>query len=166
MSRPELTIKEAAEATQTHRRTITRRLEAGKLPNAYKDDSGEWRIPVTDLEASGLRLYAPAGPNELPQAMPYGTPQGIASSEVVAEAGELSELKAELSEWRRRAEVAEAVARERELALEDARLALRALTAGPAVQSPPVEAGEVPQTSAKASAGPFRTSWWRRFPKK
>ena len=119
MNRPALTVTEAAEAAGVHRRTIARRLEAGRLPNAYKDSAGEWRVPVADLEASGLRLYAPSGPD----------PEPVTSLPDEAEA--LAEVKAELDEWRRRAEVAEALAAERERALERADLALRALTAGP-----------------------------------
>ena len=56
------------------------------------------------------------------------------------ESDELAKLRADNAELRRRAEVAEAVADERGRALDDARLALRALTAGP----DPVSAAETP----------------------
>ena len=50
------------------------------------------------------------------------------------EPAELDKPKAENVELRKRAEIAEAVAQEREKALEDTRPALRALSAGKAVK--------------------------------
>jgi len=143
MNRPALTVAEAAEAAGVHRRTITRRIDANRLPNAYKNSTGEWRVPIADLEASGLRLYAPAGPDPEPAStLPH---DGI----------EVDELKAEVAEWRRRAEVAEALAAERERALERADLALRALSAGP-------QQGEHQADEPRPATSSTRRWRWRR----
>ena len=102
------------------------------FPNSYRSASraqSPWLIPVTDLIAAGLTPGKPAPPEEPPgPAEPSPT--------------ELDALKAENVELRKRAEIAEAVAEEREKALEDTRLALRALSAGEAVKD--------------------RKRWWRR----
>jgi hypothetical protein len=63
--RPEFTIKQAAEACQVSPKTIRRRLDSDKFPNAHRlDDStgSPWLIPVTDLIASGLTPGKPAAP--------------------------------------------------------------------------------------------------------
>ena len=112
--RPMLTFSEAAHAASVDRRTIRRWKDGGKLPNAVMVE-GVWRVPVEDLLAAGAQLHAPTPPDE-----PDPTPPP----------DELERLRAEVAEYRRRAEVAEAVAEERGAALDDARLALRALTAG------------------------------------
>lgn len=96
-----LTAAEVAEITGKSRRTIGRMLNAGRLPGAELTAQG-WRIPRTalaDLDAE----------------------QATAST---AAPDPLTELRAELADWRRRAEVAEAVAAERADALADARAAL------------------------------------------
>ena len=107
-----LTFSEAAIACGCDRRTIRRWKDSGKLPNAVLVD-GVWRVPVDDLLAAGATLHAPSPPDPIPVAP-----------------DELERLRTEVAEYRRRAEVAEAVAAERAAALDDARLALRALTAG------------------------------------
>jgi excisionase family DNA binding protein len=94
-----LTAAEAAEITGKSRRTIGRLLAAGRLPGAERTAQG-WRIPRDALDNLDT-VPAPA-----------------------AEAAPLADLRAELEAWRRRAEVAEAVAAERAEALADARSAL------------------------------------------
>jgi hypothetical protein len=131
-SRPELTASEAAKATGVDRRTIGRRLKNDDFPNAHKVD-GSWRIPVTDLLGAGLQVHAPTPPDTPP------TPP---------DPDEVARLTAENAELRHRAEMAEAVAAERAEALADARLALRALTAG------------TPDTDTTSPAR--RPRWWRR----
>ena len=54
LTRPELTVSEAARACSVDRRTIGRRLRADAFPNAHKLEDGTWRIPVPDLIAAGL----------------------------------------------------------------------------------------------------------------
>ena len=50
---PELTIAEVAERLRVHRNTVTRYLEGGKLPGAYRlaGGTGPWRIPTSAVEA-------------------------------------------------------------------------------------------------------------------
>jgi hypothetical protein len=137
--RPELTVTEAAKAAGVDRRTIRRRLDAGDFPNARRDDgkqgpdTGPWLLPVEDLLGAGLTLHAPTEPDEL---TPADTPD---PSEVEA-------LRAEVVELRTRAQVAEAVAAERDrviAAKDDDLRSLRAvLMAGPAV--PAATASESP----------------------
>ena len=136
-----LTIRQASEACRVHRRTIMRRLEAGTLPNARRGAAGEWRIPVTDLIAAGLKP-SPHGSADK-QLRPDEAGQVQRRNDMKADAIDsiaLNEMAAEVADWRRRAEVAEAIAAERGHALEDARLALRALTAGEN-HAGPVESG-------------------------
>jgi len=104
-----LTITEAADAAGKSR-SIGRLLDAGRLDGAEKDDAGTWRIPVDSLIAVGLTLHAPTPPDATP------TPE-------TPPADTLDALRAELADWRRRAEVAEAIAAER-AALDDVRTAL------------------------------------------
>ena len=112
-----LTITEAAEATGRSRRTIGRMLDAGQLEGAHREgDGGSWRIPVEALLAAGLALHAPEQPEPAPPTPARPSPVGTPVDDV--------ELRAELTEWRRRAEVAEAIAAERADALDDLRTAL------------------------------------------
>ncbi len=112
-----LTITEAAEATGRSRRTIGRMLDAGQLEDVHREgDGGSWRIPVEALLAAGLALHAPEQPEPAPPTPARPSPVGTPTDDV--------ELRAELAEWQRRAEVAEAVAAERADALDDLRTAL------------------------------------------
>ena len=129
--RPVFTLKEAAEACQVSLKTIRRRRDKGDFPNSYRSASraqSPWLIPVTDLIAAGLTPGKPAPPEEPPgPAEPSPT--------------ELDALKAENAELRKRAEIAEAVAEEREKALEDTRLALRAIAADLNAENVPTARG-------------------------
>lgn len=63
--RPEFTIKEAAEACQVSVKTIRRRLDGDKFPNAHRLDDGPgspWLIPLDDLIAAGLTPGKPTAP--------------------------------------------------------------------------------------------------------
>jgi excisionase family DNA binding protein len=146
-TRPVLTITEAAQAAGVDRRTVRRRLDAGELPNAWREDGdeGPWRIPVEDLMAAGLRLHAPTPPS---------APQDTARGSVPPPAP--VRTPDELSQWRERALVAEAVAAERERTITGLELALRALGPGPTV---PAVDDEAPPAMAAAP----RPSWWRRL---
>lgn len=146
-TRPTFTVRTAAEATGKSRRTIGRMLEAGELEGATKDEeSGAWSIPTEALLGAGLRLHAPSPPDAV----------GDDADEDKAAQDDRAELLAELADWRRRAEVAEAIADERAASLSDMRTALelanRMLPAGPSV--PQAEAAEA------APAKP-RRKWWQ-----
>ncbi len=114
VSRPELTLTDAAAACGVSRDTIDRRRKAGDFPGARMAD-GRWVIPTDDLLAAGLRLHAPAA--EVPP---------VAPDEVEQLRGQLAAARAEADRWR-------AVAEERDRAVSLAELALRAL---PAPQAP------------------------------
>lgn len=139
--RPTLTVRQAAKATRVSMRTIRRRLSAGEFPNATQDTSDRlmpWRIPVDDLLAAGMTLYAPTPADEDEPAPQVQHEQR----------DELDVLRAEVAEWRRRAEVAEAIADERAARIEDLGVALRALAAGSPIED--------------EDAGQRRRRWGRR----
>lgn len=54
----------AAAACGVSRATISRRLSAGEIAGAEKDDMGAWVIPVSGLLAAGLHPGRPAPPDE------------------------------------------------------------------------------------------------------
>jgi hypothetical protein len=105
---PDVTVLQAAAIADVGPSTIRRRLsEAGHpdLPHAYKDDSGRWLIPLHDLRA----VFAVAA----------STPGTPAAPGLRSRSGaDRSAADGELTDARRRVEVAEATAAEarRELA--------------------------------------------------
>lgn len=56
------TLREVAELCGISRQTARRYLDEGgrpgRFPNAYRDESGAWRIPIPDLIGAGLSLKA------------------------------------------------------------------------------------------------------------
>ena len=144
--RPSLTVTEAADATGKSRRTLGRLLDAGRLDGAHRDDVGTWRIPVDALLAVGLHLHAPSPPADAPDDVAPIT--STSTPPPPAPTDELAAVRAELADWRRRAEVAEAIATERAAALDDARAALRMLTAAPPTITP--------------TTPPEPRRWWRK----
>lgn len=141
--RPELSITEAAHAAGKSRKTIGRMLDAGELEGAYREgdgDGGPSCIPVEALLAAGLNLHPPEPPEPAEPTPARPSPVGTPTDDV--------ELRAELAEWQRRAEVAEAVAAERADALDDLRTALalaqRMLGTSAPVDSPTPSADQPP----------------------
>lgn len=65
MARVEFSLADAVRVTGRSKSTLMRAVKAGKLPNAYKDISGAWRLPVEDLIAAGY----PPTPPEAPQSV-------------------------------------------------------------------------------------------------
>lgn len=120
-SRLKWTLTQAAEQCSVSRSTIRRYRESGKFPNAEKI-GGQWRIPVTDLIAAGLRPGKPAPPEELPteQAHP-------GQSKSTEHDKELEDLRTQLRIEQAQRKAAEQIAAERESALEDMRRAMRML---------------------------------------
>lgn len=129
-ARPTFTITDAATSCSVSRKTITRKLPELANHGAAKDDDGVWRIPVEALLAVGLHPG-----RSLPEAVPVaGRPAPAAP--IPTRNPEQDTVTISRDRWddvRIRLARAEAEAAERALALADARLALRALTAGPAV---------------------------------
>jgi hypothetical protein len=115
-----LTISEAARACSIHRNTVRRHLDSGDFPGAYQQErTHSWYIPVSDLEMAGLRpnRYV-AEPKEM------DVPQGDEEAALLEERRSLLSRQAELS---KRAEIAEAIGRERIERLEELQIALTVL---------------------------------------
>jgi len=136
-----LTRKQAAEACRVSLRTVSRWLVAGQLSGAYQDANDVWHIPVTAV--------VPHLPKKAPGEK---TPKPTALDEV-------AELRAQVADLLRRAEVAEAIAKERGESLADARLALRALTAGDHSDARPHD-DDAPRRDDREHVS--RRRWWSR----
>ena len=153
--RPQFSITDAAVACAVSRKTITRKLADLAEHGAAKDDDGVWRIPVEALLAVGLHPGRSVPERPMPDRPAPTTSQGAApSGPPSAPTRGLDMISVPRDRWddlRIRLARAEAQAAERELALADARLALRALTAGPA-SSGPTNASPVPVASSPTPA--------------
>lgn len=123
--RPALSLSQAAKATGKHRNTIRNALVGDRFPNAYRDGAGSWRIPAGDLLAAGFTLYAPSAPDAV-GAEPATSTSSTAST---GSTDELERLREEVRELRRRMELAEAIAAERERIVERLLAVLPALPA-------------------------------------
>lgn len=171
-NRPTFTITEAAAACAVSRKTITRKLVELADAGAAKDADGFWRIPVEALLSVGLhpgRSLPPATREPASPVLDLRPKPSVASAPVVKNPPEATEdvVTIRRDRWddiRIRLARAEAESVERGRALDDARLALRALTAGPAPlhvangSIPPVEptpgpAAAVPATSESGAPG-------------
>lgn len=154
--RPSFTITDAATACAVSRKTITRKLADLAVHGAAKDEDGVWRIPVEALLAVGLHpgRSLPSTPRPATSAVPAASPTAPRAPEPQAP-DMVSIPRDRWDDLRIRLARAEAEASERALALADARLALRALTAGPtavaAVSAAPPTAA--PTSTAATSAG-------------
>jgi len=148
------TAAQAATVCQVSLRTVQRKTSQLEAAGAWKDATGQWCIPVEAMRAAGLSPGRPAPPdkrgdNSLRQhANPdkgsgnslrqHPTPDVV--SQLRAEVAALRLQAIEVAEWRRRAEVAEAQAAERERTIQAQAQALRMLEAAPRTESaqPPV----------------------------
>lgn len=144
--RPSFTITEAATACAVSRKTITRKLAELAEVGAAKDADGIWRIPVEALLSVGLhpgRSVVTGSPRREPVVDLRATaPRPAVEAPPLADT--VTVPRDRWDDLRIRLARAEAESVERGRALEDARLALRALTAGPSVQTPAaVPAAEV-----------------------
>jgi DeoR/GlpR family transcriptional regulator of sugar metabolism len=117
-SQQTFTLNGAAKLTGYSLPTIRRRLDALQKAGATQQD-GVWVIPLSALHTAGLmvKLDSNETPNDTGQSLVARTPN------------EIDALRAQLAEALQRAAVAEAVASEREKALERADLAMRMLEA-------------------------------------
>ncbi len=156
-TRPTFTITDAAAACSVSRKTITRKLSDLSDHGAAKDDDGVWRIPVEALLAVGLHpgrsvpdvTSVPARP-----APPAAPAPPIEAETVTIPRDRWDDLRIRLAR-------AEAEANERAAALADARLALRALTAGPSgsVFAPtPATRAPVPMVPAPEQQAPVTST--------
>jgi hypothetical protein len=144
-----LTLADAARATGVDRRVLRQRIEGGGFPGAFRQPTtrgtgtGPWLIPIADLVASGMNVDDSTAVRRVPRANGED---------------EIERLRAELAHERELRLIAEAVAEERSAALEDARLALRAIAeAGAASASP----GETEAAYEEESRPRPRGNWLR-----
>ncbi|MBC2879786.1 MULTISPECIES: hypothetical protein [Streptomyces] len=167
-TRPALTQREVVNSTDIPLTTLRRWRAQERFPNAYKDSSGTWRIPLGDLLDAGIRLHAPAPPDPghqeaTAEATAAGAPgHGGQDDDVAALRAETLRLEAELriAEAERAQALAEARADhlERELAARDTHIGdlqrmLQALTPAPERAAIPQPAAPAhPPTTAPAAA--------------
>jgi hypothetical protein len=119
-ARAALTISEAAQACNVHRNTVRRHLDRGDFPGAYQEErTHSWYIPVPDLEAAGLR------PNRF--AAKTKSTDVTREEEGAALLEERRSLLSRQAELSKRAEIAEAIGRERIERLEELQIALSVL---------------------------------------
>ncbi|WP_232300269.1 hypothetical protein, partial [Kocuria salsicia] len=158
------TMKEAADVAGVSVSTLRRRRAELEGAGATITSAG-WQVPMTALIAVGL-IHG-EGFHTAPQARP-STPSAQSPDEAKSTGRLLErvrELEAEVQEWRRRAEVAEARAEERRRALdalqianETERIALRMLTGQsshtPQAPTAPEPARARPAEEPEASPGP------------
>ena len=138
-ARPQFTITDAAASCAVSRKTITRKLADLAEHGAAKDADGVWRIPVEALLAVGLHPGRSLATSVRPSAGARSTTPPPAAGSAVAATTEREMVTIPRDRWddvRIRLARAEAEASERALALADARLALRALTAAPHAPEP------------------------------
>ena len=130
------TAAQAATVCQVSLRTVQRKTPQLEAAGAWKDATGQWRIPVDAMRAVGLSPGRPAAPDkegDKPLRQPATTPDTV------------SQLRAEVAQWRRRAEIAEAQAAERERIIETQQMALRMLNAPTTGAAVPERSPAVPQ---------------------
>lgn len=163
--RPSWTLSEAAERTGVSRSTMRRHREGGKLPNAYKDTDGLWRVPLEDLLAVGLTPIDPtlSAPVEQAPEQVTSTDEGLAVR--------VRELESQLAVERERVAGLERIAAAAETNAADLRMALRMLESGRAepVQEQPVALSpELPASSnseltdvVQQAHQPARKRWWQ-----
>lgn len=146
--RPVFTAADAARRCGVARSTLTRRLHAGEIPGAAKDDDGAWRVPLAGLLAAGLVPDAhrpPADADDDPAPV-LDAAARIAAAE---HAAAIARLEGELLAERARREAAETLAAERAARVADLQNALRMIEPP---RTPPELAPESPDTAVQAPA--------------
>lgn len=123
---PFWSASEAARRCGIGRATMTRKLQAGEITGATRNDDGHWQVPLTGLLAAGLRPDRPALPEDDHQ---HGEDDVGKTGDDVTAAVELAELRGQLALERARREAAEQLAAERAARIDDLRHVLRALEA-------------------------------------
>lgn len=143
-SRQSWTITESAQRCGVSKSTVRRYRESDRFPNAWKDDSQQWRIPIEDLLAVG---WKPVDPNQVSNA--GGSVSGSSERE--------RELESLLAIERAKREAAERVASMAQESVEDLRRALRMLE-----QSPVRQAEYAPKTPVSVPPdAPRKSRWWQ-----
>ncbi len=154
-----LTKSEAVERVAESESTVKKYLREGRFPNANKDDTGQWRIPASDLAGAGLTLVQPG--TRPPQETPMEPPANPLSNPLMTlHASEIWELRERVirAEAERDALRREVAAQARALELAEG-VIRRAIEAAPqmSAHSPAVIDLGREQLSAKKR-------WWQRSP--
>lgn len=138
------TAAQAASVCGVSVRTVQRKFPQLEAAGAWKDGAGQWHIPVEAMRSAGLSPGRPTAPDS-------GGDMSLRHRDNVADtvshlsgSDVVEELRSEVAEWRRRAEVAEAQAAERERVIEAQRMALKMLETAPI--QPPAERTPEPAT--------------------
>lgn len=154
--RPALPIARVIEQFDVSRSTLRRSIEAQKLPNARKDETGRWAIPVDDLVNAGFKARK-TWLNELAHEPGHEpgkgvhTPSDPSSSQVATElahlADELAHERAHVSELSMQLDTSERLREAAERNATDLRTALKMLEA---------------PTPNRDSRPEERKHWWQR----
>ncbi len=160
---------EAAKLCGVSLRTVQRKSAQLEAAGAWKDSSGQWQIPMAAMRTSGLVPGRPTGPDPVPRDTAIRQRDSADSvTAVIARYKAIEQqMVADLAEWRRRAEVAEAQAAERQKTIEIQDRAMRMLENGqqqPATSTPVMQAAspEPPPDPEQPPAVARRRSWFRR----
>lgn len=163
-NRPSWDLGESAERCGVSRSTVRRYREQGKFPNAFKDTSGAWKIPLEDLLAVGWKPNAPAQPE--PVSVPPEPAVSVTDDRV-------AQLEQALELERVKREAAERLNAQIQANLDDLRSAMRMIEAKPV--SSPVSAPEpakglptepvperLPEQPLEATEQSKKRRWWQR----
>lgn len=159
------TATEAAKLCGVSLRTVQRKSAQLEAAGAWKDTSGQWHIPMAAMRTSGLVPGRPTGPDATPRdtsMRQHDSADSVAAIIARHKAAE-QQMTADLAEWRRRAEVAEVQAAERQKIIEIQNRALRMLedAQSTAPHSPPPTPPAAPEPSPDPAAS-RRPFWFRR----
>lgn len=126
---PTMGLAEAAKACSVSVSTLRRRKEALVAAGATVSDKG-WRIPIPALVSLGFLSSTTAGPDTAPAvAVPPHT-TSLGATPLQPDTSEVDLLRSQLAEAETRAQVAEAIAAERERIIAAQAMTLRMLEAG------------------------------------
>ncbi len=178
-----LSLSEAARRSGLSRGRLRRLLDGGDLPGARRaPGGGPWQIPASDLTTVDLAAVDVTGVDVTTVDLTDGTAPGPGGTDEPdlpgdpADAGPVVDwLRAEVERWRRRAEVAEAQARERQTHIVDLQRALaarEAAAAAPAAARRPADPAPVAPDRILAVPAPLPVglrrprgpAWLRRAP--
>ena len=164
-SGPVLNMAEAARACGLSVSTMRRHRDALLAHGATRHDAS-WVIPVSALVAAGLmpNVTPPdASPGDGVTPVMTRHPDGSLTPPDTPTHQEVERLREALADAKRRADVAEAIAAERERIITVQAQALRLLEAGPSPRPPaPTPSSSGAPDGAPDTASTGRRRWWQR----
>lgn len=148
-----LTLADIAAQSEVSMSTLRRKQRTGDFPDAFKDDGGRWRVPVSNLHAAGIKL-TPQLNHERPEA-PAPAPD---VGEVVELRHRVKLLEAEVRAEREKNELLTQ-------SLADLRSALRAIEPPQAAEADPGQSPAEPRQEAasKPVSSEPRRPWLARL---